>query len=193
MNRAVPTRYYEGMSQLVLRFFLIAVCAFTAAWAVTYLLMMQFPRHTIGSGLRFPLMFIPTSVLLILGSITLERAILFVRVERQRLYRRWLLITLGLGSLFMGMQTFALWSMFPEHRAPGDASMEATAFALALAALHALHFLIAVLSVSWITARSLSDRYDHEYYWGVRCCAWFWHGLGVIWMAILFVFTVASH
>lgn len=191
-SRTPPERFTVGISQQVLRFFGVAGIALAGATLIAWGLMSSFPRAEFGPTLRFPLTFIATTILLLGGSGALERSLHFVRQERQREFRWWLLIGLILGDAFIGTQTFALWSMFPEHRSPEDASLESTAFALALAALHGLHFLVAVLFVSWITARAWANRYDHEYFWGVRFCAWFWHALGVVWIAILFVFLIAA-
>ncbi len=192
-QRHSPERFSQGLSRQTLHFFVIAGLALLLAGGVARLLMVCFPRPVQGSTLRFPTAFLLSSLLLLGGSTSLERALRFLRLEKQSLYRRWLLIGLCCGVLFMGVQTFALWSMFPEQRDPEDATLESTALALALAALHGLHFLVAVLFVSWITARTWAGRYDHEYYWGVRCCAWFWHALGIVWVAILFLFLIASH
>lgn len=193
MQHQTPERFQTGLARQTRHFFMIAALSLVVAGIVARSLMVCFPRPEAGSSLRFPAAFIASSLLLLLGSTSLERALGYVRFERQAEFRRWLLMGLVSGTCFMGVQTFALWSMFPEHRNPEDASLESTAFALALAALHGLHFLVAVLFVSWITARTWAGRYDHEYHWGVRYCAWFWHALGIIWLAILFLFLIASH
>ena len=67
-----------------------------------------------------------------------------------------------------------------------------TAFVLALASLHAMHVIVATLFLSLVTVRTFAERYDHEYYWGVSVVAWFWHGLGIVWLAILAVFAIAA-
>ena len=190
--RAEPARFAEGLSRQTLQFFLIAGLAVLGASGIAKLLMTIFPRAEYGSTLRFPSAFICSSLLLLQGSIALEKALGFLKLEKQAACRRWLLLSLLFGTLFMGVQTFALWQMFPKYRNPEQASLESTAFAMALAALHSLHFLVAVLFVSWVTVRTWANRYDHEYFWGMRFCAMFWHALGVVWVAILFVFLVAS-
>jgi cytochrome c oxidase subunit III len=44
----------------------------------------------------------------------------------------------------------------------------------------------------WVTLSALSDRYDHEYYWGVKICALFWHALGIVWLVILMAFLIGT-
>ena len=66
-----------------------------------------------------------------------------------------------------------------------------TPFVLMLAALHALHLSVALLFLAFVGTRAGADRYDHEYHWGVRFCAWFWHALGIAWLLILAIFAIA--
>ena len=56
------------------------------------------------------------------------------------------------------------------------------------AVLHVLHFTVAMMFLVYVMLRSFQDRYDHEYYFGVTVCTWFWHVLGIVWVAILLVF-----
>ena len=65
-------------------------------------------------------------------------------------------------------------------------------FVFMFAALHAMHFLVAQSVLLWVTLAAFCDRYDHEYYFGVTFAAWFWHVLGIAWLAILCVFSVAT-
>ena len=73
-----------------------------------------------------------------------------------------------------------------------DAAMGAGAFIFVLAALHGLHFTVALLFLAFVTLRAFADRYDHEYYWGVMVCTFFWHGLAWVWLCILAVFACAA-
>ena len=64
-------------------------------------------------------------------------------------------------------------------------------FAFVFVALHAMHFVVALWFLTFVTLKARYERYDHEYYWGVTVCTWFWHALGLVWLAILAVFAVA--
>jgi hypothetical protein len=59
-------------------------------------------------------------------------------------------------------------------------------------ALHAMHFTLALMFLVWVTLGAFADRYDHEYFWGVVVCAWFWHALGIAWGCILIVFAIST-
>ena len=94
------------------------------------------------------------------------------------------------GTMFVGVQTFALATLI-RQQPPSDVETGAAAFAAVFATLHGIHFVVALLFLCYVTVQALADRYDHEYYWGVTVCAYFWHALGIAWVAILFVMLTA--
>src|SRR3954451_5101352 len=69
-----------------------------------------------GSGLRFPAAFGVSSVLLLCGSLAMNRSLAFVKKERQKEFRRWLVIAAGIATLFMGLQSYGLLWMTPATR-----------------------------------------------------------------------------
>ncbi len=188
----VPHRHAGGQSRLALRFFAVSVGVLLAAALVAALLHRVLGRPVAGAATIFPPAFAATTLLLLAGSFALGRAVRFVRLERQRPFRRWLQGAVVAGTLFLGVQTYALWSLVPAERTAQAASTGVTAFVLMLAGLHGLHMTVAVLFVVLVTLQALADRYDHEYYWGVTCCAWFWHLLGIVWLGILTVCAIAA-
>lgn len=176
-------------SQQALRFFALSTATILAASGVAAALMRIFGRSP-GTAFHFPAAFGASTVLLIAGSVNLHGALRAVRRERQQRFRKRLLLSLGWGLLFMGVQTYALWTIVPAERSPEDASTGVAPFVLMLAFLHGLHFLVATLFVSYVYVQALAGRYDHEYYWGVSVCTWFWHFLGIAWVAILAVYSI---
>lgn len=186
-----PDRHADGQSRAALRFFATAsgVVLLSASIAATLFALFGTPT---GPGVLFPPAFVASTLLLFSGSVALTKAVRYVRIERQLMFRRWLVAGLVLGALFVGVQTYALACLMPQDRTAQAASTGVTAFVLALASLHAMHFIVATLFLSLVTVRSFADRYDHEYYWGVSVCSWFWHALGIVWVAILAVFAIAA-
>jgi cytochrome c oxidase subunit 3 len=173
-----------------LRFFLLAVFLLVVAVGLALALIRLFPPESIGPANRFSPAFSISTWLLFIGSGCMSRAVESVRFERQKPFRRWLAFALASGTLFVGVQTYALTSLIRRHPL-GDASTDAAAFVAVIAALHAMHFIVALLFLSYVTVQAFGDRYDHEYYWGVTISAWFWHALGIIWIAIVVVMLIA--
>ncbi|MDA1015057.1 MAG: hypothetical protein O3A00_11480 [Planctomycetota bacterium] len=145
------------------------------------------PNRAIG----LPVAFWGTSILLLFGSVFLHRAVEFVRIEKQSRFRKSMLAALTTGTMFVGVQSFGIWCLL-NYQQPEDAETSAATFVLVFVVLHALHFSVALMFLVFVTLKGLADRYDHESYWGVTVCAWFWHVLGIAWIAILAVLVIAN-
>src|SRR5690606_38295976 len=118
-----------GRTLLARRFLVIATAVVAGASAVTWTLVRGFGRGTPG-GFAFPPAFIASTLLLFAGSIELHRALFAVRYERQPLFRRRLARSLIAAMLFVGVQSYALWSIMPIERSPESASIGVAPFAV---------------------------------------------------------------
>lgn len=178
-------------SEFAVRFAVATALLLLAAASLAASLLAIFPIPAHPGPDRFPPAFFVSSVLLLAGSISMSRARFHVRRERQIPFRRNLLISLAAGTLFVASQTYALTGLI-RHQAPEDVETGAGAFVVVIAALHAMHFVIALMFLVFVSVRAFADRYDHEYYWGVTVCTWFWHVLGIAWIAVLTVIAIVS-
>ena len=182
----------EPRSAYAVRFFLAAVIMLAVAASLSFGLYSFFPPVATRRSNEFSLAFGFSTLLLLMGSGCLFRAERSVQRERQKRFRRWLLLAMASGTLFVASQTYALTILIRSQPQPMDEdSAGAATFVAVFAALHAMHFLIALLFLCHITIQAMADRYDHEYYWGVTMTAWFWHALGIVWLAILVVMLIA--
>ncbi|HUQ72725.1 MAG TPA: hypothetical protein VM165_24575 [Planctomycetaceae bacterium] len=177
-------------SAFAVRFFLVSAGVFALSLLVGRLLIIALPP-TLWPGVQFPPAFIASTVAVLCGSAFLSRALGFVRRERQVELRRQLLSALVSGGLFVAIQMSAL-NWLVQRQPPGDMQTGAMAYVAVAAALHALHFVVAMLFLIFVLLRAHADRYDHEYFWGVFVCAWFWHALSIIWIAVLIVMAIVS-
>jgi cytochrome c oxidase subunit III len=198
MDRRALRDTVEGLGhadtegQFALRLFGLTACAFLLAAAIFWLLSRWIVPQPTGTFVFPPAFFFSTG-LLILCSAALERSRWWVRRERQKEFRGWLLTALLLGTGFVGVQAFGLWCIVENlrgYRNAGEAQLGATSLVLGAAALHALHVSVALMFLAYVTLRGLNDRYDHEYSFGVSVCAWFWHVLAVLWVFILGAYAI---
>lgn len=178
-------------SDFALRFFAISATLLFVALSLSSVLLKLSPSDPGRAPTQFPLAFAASTALLCSGSAALSHALGNVRLERQRPFRRSLMLALLAGTLFVGFQTFAL-SQLIHQQPPEEVQTGVGAFVAVMATLHAMHFVVALLSLVYVTVQALADRYDHEYYWGVTVCTWFWHALGIVWCAILAVMAIAA-
>jgi cytochrome c oxidase subunit 3 len=178
-------------SRVALRFIFVSVAVYAVAGGLALVLIYFVPTAAAPGQVVFPPVFWFTSVLLALNSGFLRNAVHGVRRERQRTFRRSLICALVAGTLFVGVQSFGLKCLM-QNQVADETQTGANAFIAIMVALHAMHLSLALLFLIWVTLNALADRYDHEYFWGVRVCAWFWHGLGIVWTCILIVFVIAT-
>jgi nitric oxide reductase NorE protein len=172
------------------QFFLLATTVLVVAAVASLVLLKLFPVGTGTPPNRFSLAFAVSTAMLLTGSGCMHRAVASVRRERQQAFRNWLKRAMIAGTFFVAAQTYALTCLMRQQPAD-EAETGAAAFVAVFAAMHGMHFVIAMLFLSYVIVQALADRYDHEYFWGVTICAWFWHALGIAWLAILFVMFVA--
>jgi cytochrome c oxidase subunit 3 len=191
MPQTPTTRQRTVAGRLTLRFIFVTAGVYALAGGVTLALTRWLPYHAVPGRVIFPPVFWLTTVLLVLGSGWLHRAVECVRRERQLPFRRSLLWSLGAGVLFVGAQGYGLTCLI-RNELPDESQTGANTFITMLGAVHAMHFSLALMFLVWVTLGAFDDRYDHEYYWGVTLCAWFWHGLGIVWLLILVIFSIAT-
>lgn len=179
-----------GAGPVALRFILSCIAVFGTAFFVAGTLMWLLPPVRTAGEITFPAAFGVTSLLLAVGSVAMHLAVHKVRREKQSGFRRSLRVAATAGGLFLALQTYGIAGLVRNQR-PEAVQLGVNAFATALTAIHAMHFTLAMMLLIWVTLQAHADRYDHEYFWGVSVCSWFWHALGIVWMAILLVFAFA--
>ena len=187
-NQSIAAALLQTPSGFAAAFFMTSVSLLTGACLVSWVVVRFLPISD-DSRFWFLIPFAVSTVLLAVGSLELIRAAAFVGQERQIQFRRCLLRAVVCGGCFLCVQTVGLWLLLEPKVQDTEAGVRIAAFLFA--ALHAIHVLVAVLFVVWIFLKALADRYDHEYFYGVTFCGWFWHGLGIVWVALGGFFTIA--
>jgi heme/copper-type cytochrome/quinol oxidase subunit 3 len=145
-----------------------------------------------AAALRLPRGFIASSIILVAISTVLHLAVKAVRSEQQLNFQRCISIALILAIGFLITQGFGLsWLLLAHYRIdqPGRTLYGLTFF---LSLVHALHVLGGVASMLWVSVKAWMLRYDHENYWGVVCCTWYWHFLDAVWIFMLICFWGAG-
>ena len=179
----------RGQGVFALRFIAAAIIAGAISGILGFLLTRLYPAAVAARAVRFPAPFWVSTVLLAAGSLMLHRACGYVRVERQRPFRRCLFAALITGTAFVGVQSCGLWRLLAS-RSPGATASGGEEFVFVMTTLHCAHFTLAQLMLVFVVLRARADAYDHEGYWGVVVCAWFWHFLGGVWGVLLATFGI---
>ncbi len=182
-------RFLQRPGGLAVAFFTVSLGLLTIAGLISRMAVFLSSGTSAGRPMVF-LSFGVSTILLALGSLCLVRASVFVRWEKQQPFRRSLFLAVLAGTGFLSVQSFGLTMLLRHMPMSGPSAIPQAAFVFI--ALHAVHMVVALLFVVWVFLKALTDRYDHEYSWGVTFCGWFWHGLGIVWIVLMGLFTIAA-
>lgn len=175
--------------------FLASLGMFFAATLIVYVSIRTqatLPVKRLYTPLRLPVAFWLSTVLMLATSVILERAVWFVRRERQEPFRQALTWAAVSGGLFVLIQLAALAQLLVTHFSTADGSTKFYGLAFALALVHALHVIGGIVFLIWVIVRAHLHQFDHERYWTVSHCAGYWHFLDVVWLAMLGTFLATG-
>jgi cytochrome c oxidase subunit 3 len=146
--------------------------------------------------LNVPLGALNTAVL-ICSSLTMAMAVHAAAVGKRTRIVAYLLATILLGSVFLGVKVVEYKEKYDHHLIPG-ASFSAHALHLegaqaaqaqiyyslyfAMTGLHALHMIIGIPIILWIAWRAQRGEFDPHYHSPVELTGLYWHFVDIIWI-----------
>jgi cytochrome c oxidase subunit 3 len=136
------------------------------------------------------------TVVLIGSSLTMAMAVWASQVGKKQLVTIFLIATLALGSVFLGIKGVEYHEKFVEHHVPGlnfsfepGASISTNAHAqlffslyFAMTGLHALHMIIGAGLLLWLIKQSMRGRFTPEYNTPVELVGLYWHFVDIVWI-----------
>lgn len=167
----------------------------------TMLLVTYVVRRT-GSGwtdAKLPFVFLISTVVIMLSSLTLRNATLSFRHERFENYRTNLATTLGLGVLFIILQSWGWHQMILAGIKLKD--NPSGAFVYIISGIHLLHILLGIIFLGIVLAEALRRRpYVDSFVYSVnppnrlkiKLISLYWHFVDILWIG-LFLFLLVHH
>jgi cytochrome c oxidase subunit III len=136
------------------------------------------------------------TVVLIGSSFTMAMAVWSSQVGKKKLLTIFLISTLLLGSVFLGIKAIEYHEKFVEHHVPGfnfnfepgaDVATNAHTqlfFSLyfGMTGLHALHMIVGAGLLLWLIKESLRGRFTPEYNTPVENIGLYWHFVDIVWI-----------
>jgi cytochrome c oxidase subunit III len=136
------------------------------------------------------------TVVLIASSLTMAMAVWASQVGKRKLITFFLIATLILGSVFLGIKAIEYHQKFVEHHVPGlpfsfepgsDTATNAHAqlfFSLyfGMTGLHALHMIVGAGLLVWLIKESLKGRFTPGYNTPVENVGLYWHFVDIVWI-----------
>lgn len=130
-----------------------------------------------------------STLTILFSSAALQRGLIWIRRGQADMLKRYLLVTLALGVLFLMLQTVAWLQWLPQAAQRWRESEEAgLRFALTsfyvLTILHALHVIGGLIPMAVVATRAVRRRYSAAQHSGVQYMAMYWHFLGAVWLVL---------
>jgi cytochrome c oxidase subunit 3 len=136
------------------------------------------------------------TVVLIASSLTMALSVWASQVGKTKLLTIFLIATLILGSVFLGIKAVEYHEKYVEHHIPGwnfnfepgaDAATNAHAqlfFSLyfGMTGLHALHMIVGAGLLLWLIKESLRGRFTPQYNTPVENIGLYWHFVDIVWI-----------
>jgi cytochrome c oxidase subunit III len=136
------------------------------------------------------------TVVLIGSSLTMAMAVWASQVGKKQMVTVFLISTLVLGSVFLGIKGVEYHDKFVEHHIPGlnfnfepGADIPTNAHAqlffslyFAMTGLHALHMIIGAGLIIWLIKQSLRGRFTPQYNTPVEMIGLYWHFVDIVWI-----------
>ena len=149
------------------------------------------------------------TAVLICSSLTMAMGVHSSALGRRRATVAWLLLTVALGSVFLGIKALEYKDKFDHHLVPGErfhaeelhlegaeARHAQIFFALyfAMTGLHATHMIIGIpiiLIVAWMAHRG---RFSPEYHTPVEMTGLYWHFVDIVWIFLFpLLYLIGRH
>jgi cytochrome c oxidase subunit 3 len=133
------------------------------------------------------------TAVLITSSLTMALAVNAAQTGLRRLQMLFLVLTMALGVIFLGIKAVEYAQKFTEHHMPGPAfhfekaelSQHAQIFFslyFVMTGLHALHMIIGLGIMAWMLWWSWSGRITREYASPIEIAGLYWHFVDIVWI-----------
>jgi cytochrome c oxidase subunit III len=132
------------------------------------------------------------TAVLICSSLTMALAVHAAQLGRRRALIGFLLVTIALGSVFLGIKVVEYTHKFHEHLVPGPAFRTTGphaaqvqvffSFYFAMTGMHALHMIIGIGILATLVWLARRGRFSADYYWPVELSGLYWHFVDIVWI-----------
>jgi cytochrome c oxidase subunit 3 len=141
------------------------------------------------------------TIVLILSSFTMALAVHAAQTSRQKQLVLFLIATMALGSVFLGVKVVEYEHKFEQHLVPsrvlgfqGPPNSELFfAFYFAMTGFHALHMIIGIGILAVILRMALKGRFSADYNNPVEVSGLYWHFVDIVWIFLFPLLYLIGH
>jgi len=134
---------------------------------------------------------INTGVLLC-SSLTMALAVHAAQLGGRRTVVLFLIATIALGAVFLGIKAYEYYEKYEEHLIPGHGfqfegpnAIHAQlffSFYFALTGMHALHMIIGIGMMLIMILLTMRGKFSAEYYFPIEMAGLYWHFVDIVWV-----------
>lgn len=144
------------------------------------------------------------TAVLIGSSLTMALAVYAGHEGENRAVKRWVLATMSLGVVFLGVKAFEYAGKYHDNLIPG-AHFASDDFArpqseifyslyFAMTGLHAFHMLIGFGLMLWLLRLAARQRFSREYSTPVEMVGLYWHFVDIVWIFLFpLLYLIGRH
>jgi cytochrome c oxidase subunit 3 len=144
------------------------------------------------------------TAVLICSSFTMALAVYSAGTNRRRALVNFLLLTILLGTVFLGIKFYEYHVKFVEHLVPGAAfrfeGPQARpaeiffSFYFAMTGMHAVHMIIGIGLLAWMALKARRGRFSESYFTPVELVGLYWHFVDIVWIFLFpLLYLVGRH
>ena len=180
----------DRAKKMMLWFGIVSLLMAFAGWTSAYIVSSK--RQDWLSDIKMPPSFYISTVIIILSSVTYILAKKAIQKDAMKACTNWLVITLGLGVIFIGLQFNGFSELVAQgYYFTGPTSTIKMSYIFLIAAVHIVHVVAGMLSLLVVLYQQKKGKYGADEYLGLSLGATFWHFLDLLWVyLILFMVLV---
>lgn len=142
------------------------------------------------------------TAVLICSSFTMALSVFSASTGNRRMTSIFLLLTMFIGLVFLGIKFTEYYQHYLEHKAPAvwfnasgpDAGKEQLFFVFyfVMTGLHALHMIVGEGLLGFTLIRNWADEFSAAYYTPVEVAGLYWHFIDIIWVFLYAIFYISG-
>jgi heme/copper-type cytochrome/quinol oxidase subunit 3 len=132
--------------------------------------------------LNVPVTAVNTFVLII-SSTTVVLALQAIMNGDKRKMRMYLLATLGLGAVFLGIQMFEYYELIVHEGFTASGSLFGAGF-FSVTGFHGFHVFIGLIWCSWLIRQAFQDKFSPTNYMRIEIFGLYWHYVDIVWIIL---------
>lgn len=123
------------------------------------------------------------TAVLVTSSVTCEIGHKALLAGKKGLSKTWILLTIGLGFLFLSMQGYEWGYLMAGYDFGPQTNVVGTSFFL-ITGFHGVHVITGLLLLFMVYSRLEMGSFDRKRHFSMNAASWYWHFVDVIWFFV---------